>query len=101
MLRRALLVMSSTLEDTVVEVANLVEDANLGQYKSMHANMLPCALHANHEELHLTPEEYAAFLSKYQQLVAGYQRKRKSTARKPVDIFWMSFPNAHALESCR
>ena len=100
-LTRALMVLSSTLEDCVIEVVNLVEDATPEEFTAMRQFMLPSALNGNHETLALTQDEYDAFLAEYRTLVAKYKQKRKSKARKPLDVYWMSFPNAEALHVSR
>ena len=95
---RALMVLYSTFEDCVIEVVNRIEDANSHEFTALMQFMLPGGINANHEPLALTQDEYDAFVSEYQALVAKYKKKRQSKARKPVDMFWMSFPNAEALQ---
>jgi len=100
-LTRSLMVMHSILEDCVVEVANLIEDANPDEFTALTQCMVTGAVQGNHETLNLTQDEYDALVTDYQALVAKYKKKRKSKARKTLDVFWMNFPNAEALQSSR
>lgn len=100
LLTRVLLVASSEVEDTVVELVNAVEESDAETFaQRIRPALLEQGLNADQTSLYLTQDEYDDFLAEYRDLVKRYRKKRKGKQRKAVDVFWMSLPNIEAVQA--
>ena len=99
-LTRGLLVALDSLENRVVEVVNLIEEADPESFTEIiKPSLLESGLNADLRNLYLTQAEYDCFLAEYKTLVGRYKKNRKKAGRKSVEIFWMSLPDPEAIKS--
>lgn len=96
-LTRTLLVASSAIEDAIVEVVNLIEEADQETYDShIHPTLLDNALNADLSTLRMSEEDYEEFQRDYHTLINRYKKSRAQKNKKAIDVFWVSFPNIDA-----